>query len=110
MKKIKPVIFKIIKILGIILVILFFISVFQVLYVKFVNPASSNLMIHREKLIDKQKTKYKRKFKWMPLTKISKYLQKSVIAAEDSHFYEHSGFEFSALKNAYARRSFRKRR
>jgi len=39
---------------------------------------------------------------WIPLREIPRALQKAVIAAEDEKFYEHHGFDWEALKEAYA--------
>jgi monofunctional biosynthetic peptidoglycan transglycosylase len=39
---------------------------------------------------------------WLPLTEIPRALQTAVIAAEDEKFYEHHGFDWEALKEAYA--------
>lgn len=38
---------------------------------------------------------------WIPIAEISLNLQKAVIASEDGHFLEHSGFDVDALYNAY---------
>ena len=38
---------------------------------------------------------------WVPLTDIPRGLQQAVIAAEDEKFYEHHGFDWEALKEAY---------
>jgi monofunctional biosynthetic peptidoglycan transglycosylase len=37
---------------------------------------------------------------WVPIEKISPHLQRSVIEAEDAHFYEHRGFDFDAITYA----------
>ena len=39
-------------------------------------------------------------YEWVPLSKISPYLQRAVIAAEDDEFYEHNGFNWEAIKKA----------
>jgi monofunctional biosynthetic peptidoglycan transglycosylase len=39
---------------------------------------------------------------WLPLREIPRILQKAVIAAEDEKFYQHRGFDWEALKEAYA--------
>lgn len=36
----------------------------------------------------------------VPLTKISKHMQRAVVVAEDARFYQHSGFDVIALKDA----------
>lgn len=37
---------------------------------------------------------------WVPLERISKNLQKAVIASEDARFLEHHGFDFEAIQKA----------
>ena len=37
---------------------------------------------------------------WVPISGISPYLQKAVVAAEDQKFYNHSGFDFEAIEEA----------
>jgi monofunctional biosynthetic peptidoglycan transglycosylase len=46
---------------------------------------------------------------WIPLREIPRALQKAVIAAEDEKFYEHHGFDWEALKEAYALNDERER-
>lgn len=46
--------------------------------------------------------------RWIPLTKISPFLQKAVVVAEDEQFYEHAGFDWEAIKQA-AQRNWRRR-
>jgi monofunctional biosynthetic peptidoglycan transglycosylase len=38
--------------------------------------------------------------KWVPIEDISKYMQQSVINAEDYKFYQHHGFDFEAIERA----------
>jgi monofunctional biosynthetic peptidoglycan transglycosylase len=38
--------------------------------------------------------------KWVPIEKISKAMQQSVIKAEDYKFYQHNGFDFEAIEKA----------
>lgn len=44
--------------------------------------------------------------RWIPLSRISPYLQRAVIVAEDASFYAHEGFDWEGIKNA-AVRNFR---
>ena len=39
-------------------------------------------------------------WKWVPMSKISPYLPRAVIASEDDTFYEHQGFNWEAIKKA----------
>ena len=38
---------------------------------------------------------------WVPYERISPNLKRAIIAAEDSKFLEHEGFDFDAIQNAY---------
>ena len=38
---------------------------------------------------------------WAPYEKISSHLKRAIIAAEDSKFLEHEGFDFEAIQKAY---------
>ena len=42
---------------------------------------------------------------WVPIDEISLNLQKAVIASEDGHFLEHSGFDFEAMQKAFKNNS-----
>ncbi|MFO0734055.1 MAG: monofunctional biosynthetic peptidoglycan transglycosylase, partial [Nitrospiraceae bacterium] len=37
---------------------------------------------------------------WVPLSKISPYLQRAVVAAEDASFFAHEGFDWEGIKDA----------
>jgi monofunctional biosynthetic peptidoglycan transglycosylase len=38
---------------------------------------------------------------WMPIDQISPHLQRAVLAGEDTHFFEHHGFDWDAIQNAW---------
>ena len=38
---------------------------------------------------------------WRPLREISPYLAAAVVVAEDQRFYDHHGFDFEAIENAF---------
>ena len=45
---------------------------------------------------------------WVPYERISPHLKRAIIAAEDSRFLEHEGFDFDAIQKAYEK-NLRKR-
>jgi monofunctional biosynthetic peptidoglycan transglycosylase len=47
---------------------------------------------------------------WMPLSRIDPSMARAAIAAEDSRFCSHSGFDFEAIEQAYARNATGKKR
>lgn len=48
-------------------------------------------------------------WQWTPIEKISPYLRRAVIAAEDDAFYEHEGYNWEAIKKA-AKYDWKKKR
>lgn len=65
------------------------------------NPQTTSLIEYRisEAKADGQEPK---KFQiWMPIQQISPNLQKAVLAGEDARFFEHHGFDWDAIQNAW---------
>jgi monofunctional biosynthetic peptidoglycan transglycosylase len=91
---------KITRLLFKILVWFVGISLFSVVVFKFVPVPFTPLMVSRA-----LENKFAGKemycnHDWVPLEKISKNLQKAVIASEDGTFLAHHGFDFTAMKKA----------
>ncbi len=79
----------------------FGISIFLVVFFKFVPVPFTPLMVIR---IIENKTSGKEIYfghDWVPIEHISNNLQKAVIASEDGTFLTHHGFDFNALQKAY---------
>ena len=77
------------------------ISVFFVLLYKFVPVPFTPLMIIRameQKAAGKEMTC---SHNWVSIDNISPNLQKAVISSEDGKFFEHNGFDFSAMQKAF---------
>jgi len=91
---------KITRILFKILILFAGISLFLVIIFKFVPVPYTPLMVSRaveNKLAGKEMYC---NHDWVPIEKISKNLQKAVIASEDGTFLKHHGFDFSAMQKA----------
>ena len=91
---------KITRILFKILIWFVGISLFLVIIFKFVPVPFTPLMVSRaveNKLAGKEMYC---NHVWVPIEKISKNLQKAVIASEDGTFLKHHGFDFSAMQKA----------
>ncbi len=64
------------------------------------NPVKTSFMKEREEeWLESGKT-IKIKQRWAPLQRISPYLVKAVLIAEDDKFYRHEGFDFEAIQKA----------
>ena len=64
------------------------------------NPKKTALMEYREKASKEKGKPYKMNQQWVPLSKISSYLAKAVLIAEDDKFWKHEGFDYEAIQKA----------
>ncbi|MBI5098177.1 MAG: monofunctional biosynthetic peptidoglycan transglycosylase [Nitrospirae bacterium] len=64
------------------------------------NPEKTSFMEYREEEWRRQDKKISIKQIWTPLSRISPYLVKAVLIAEDDKFYQHEGFDFEAIQIA----------
>jgi monofunctional biosynthetic peptidoglycan transglycosylase len=64
------------------------------------HPQKTAFMEYREKEWADKGIKKKIVQKWVPLKRISPYLIKAVIIAEDDKFWRHEGFDFEAMHQA----------
>ena len=64
------------------------------------NPVKTAFMEYREKEWQREGKNLKIKQQWVPLSRISPYLIKAVLIAEDDKFYRHEGFDFEAIQKA----------
>jgi monofunctional biosynthetic peptidoglycan transglycosylase len=64
------------------------------------NPAKTAFMEYREKEWAEKGVKRRIMKEWAPLTRISPYLQKAVLIAEDDKFWKHEGFDFESIQKA----------
>jgi monofunctional biosynthetic peptidoglycan transglycosylase len=75
----------------------------QVAYwIKF-NPSSTAFMRGRLEAMREDNAKAKLRHQWVPYQKISVHLKRAIIAAEDSTFLEHRGFDWDGIKVAWER-------
>lgn len=63
-------------------------------------PEKTAFMKHREKMWKKENVNKKITKTWVPLSRISPYVTKAVIIAEDDKFWSHEGFDFDAMQKA----------
>jgi monofunctional biosynthetic peptidoglycan transglycosylase len=67
------------------------------------NPKKTALMEYREKKLTEKGRKYRIDQRWVPYSKISPYLIKAVLIAEDDKFWNHDGFDYEAIQKAIER-------
>jgi monofunctional biosynthetic peptidoglycan transglycosylase len=64
------------------------------------NPKKTALMEYREMASKEKKKAYRIYQNWVPFSKISPYLIKAALIAEDDKFWEHEGFDVEAIQKA----------
>lgn len=64
------------------------------------NPKKTSFMEFREREWQSEGKKIRLKQQWVSLSRISPFLIKAVIIAEDDKFWKHEGFDFEAIQKA----------
>ena len=67
------------------------------------NPPKTAFMEYREKEWKEKGRKGKIHQVWVPLSRISPFLVKAVLIAEDDKFWSHEGFDYEGIKQALER-------
>lgn len=67
------------------------------------NPVKTSFMEYRERGARQKGKTYRIRQHWVPLKKISPYLIKAVLIAEDDKFWRHEGFDYEAIQRAIER-------
>lgn len=89
--------------------LLIFAAILVVLYLAFIpsvshlvkeNPKKTAMMEYREAEWAAKKKKSKIDHVWVPYSRISPYMVKAAIIAEDDKFWQHEGFDLEAIQKA----------
>jgi monofunctional biosynthetic peptidoglycan transglycosylase len=65
------------------------------------NPTTSSLIEYRISEAKADGREPKKFMIWMPMEQISPNLQRAVLAGEDARFFQHNGFDWDAIENAW---------
>jgi monofunctional biosynthetic peptidoglycan transglycosylase len=105
----KPVFKKCLQFLKWIVIGFFALSIFSVIFFRFVPPPFTPLMIIRYFENDKHIGRHAIEKKWVSIEKISPNMIQAVVAAEDNNFVQHWGVDFDAIKKAQKINKYSKR-
>ena len=85
------------------LIVFFVSSIGITILYRFVDPFFTPLMLIRlgEQMVHGDKIRIKNT--WMDIDEMSPFMPKAALAAEDQKFFEHHGFDFEAIMNAFER-------
>ncbi len=67
---------------------------------RWVDPPTTAVQVQRRVQAWLHQTPYRKRYKFIPLSQISPNLQHAVVAAEDSRFYQHHGFDWHEIQIA----------
>jgi len=65
------------------------------------NPSTSAFMETRLEVLQDKNPEAELRHRWVPYNRISPNLKRALIAAEDSKFLEHEGFDWEGIQKAY---------
>jgi monofunctional biosynthetic peptidoglycan transglycosylase len=65
------------------------------------NPQKTSFIEYRQKQWQEEGRKIIVHQYWVPLSRISNYMTKAVIIAEDDKFWSHAGFDFDAIEKSF---------
>ena len=65
------------------------------------NPSTSSFMDARLSTLQNQNPDAELRYQWTPYERISIHLKRALIAAEDSKFLAHEGFDWEGIQKAY---------
>lgn len=65
------------------------------------NPTTTSMIEFRISEAKAENREPRKSQIWMPIEQISPHLQRAVLAGEDTHFFEHHGFDWDAIEKAW---------
>lgn len=74
----------------------------SLLTLRWINPPTTAVQIERRFEAWSSKEDYQKRYIFVPLNRISPHFQHAVIAAEDTRFFQHHGFDWKEMGNAAA--------
>jgi monofunctional glycosyltransferase len=86
--------------LGLSVALLWSLLVLLLLIARWVDPPTTAVQVQRHVQAWLHQTPYRKRYKFIPLSQISPNLQHAVVAAEDSRFYQHHGFDWHEIQIA----------
>ena len=65
------------------------------------NPSTSAFMVQRLEVLQNNNPSAELRHQWVHYSRISNHLKRALIAAEDSKFLDHEGFDWEGIQKAY---------
>ena len=81
-------------------VLLWLLAALMLVAARWIDPPTTAVQMQRQLQAWIHGTPYQKRYKFLPLNQISADLQHAVIAAEDTNFYHHHGFDWNEIEIA----------
>ena len=82
------------------MVLLWLLAALTLVAARWVDPPTTAVHMQRRLQAWVHHTPYRKRYKFLPLSQIAPDFQHAVIAAEDTHFYQHHGFDWHEIQVA----------
>lgn len=73
-------------------------AVLQLIVLRWINPPTTTVQVERRVEAWIHGRPYSKRYRFVPLSRISPYLQHAVVSAEDGRFYEHHGIDWKEVQ------------
>ena len=81
-------------------VLLWFLAALTLVAARWIDPPTTAVHMQRRLQAWVHYTPYRKRYKFIPLSQIAPDFQHAVVAAEDTHFYQHHGFDWHEIQIA----------
>ena len=92
---------KLLRLVFYAVVVFYAVCIAGLLYLKLFPPLFTTVQIQRQVEALGEAGEYDRRYDYVPLGQISDHLEHAVVAAEDTRFFQHSGFDWEEMENAW---------
>ena len=89
---------RLVKLAFVLLAGLYLFWISALIALRYVDPPTTGVQIQRRVEAMFSRAPYRKRYKFVPLGRISPDLQHAVIAAEDGHFYQHHGIDWQQVE------------
>ena len=86
--------------LVVVVLLLWALAAMTLVSLRWIDPSTTAVHMQRRLQAWIHHAPYREHYKFIPLSQISADLQHAVVAAEDTHFYQHHGFDWNEIQIA----------
>ena len=91
---------KLLKLLGLAVAAFYAAVLLALVFVRFAEPPTTMVQVQRRVESWFEREPYAKRRHWVPIDRLPRHVPRAVVAAEDSRFYEHWGFDWREIRAA----------